>query len=851
MKKPLLLMRITRQLFVLFLCFASCISFTATAQEQKKEYNYPQKQLKALRIAEPPKIDGTLDEAIWQGAEIATDFIQNRPTPGPLEKHKTEVRMLYDDEAIYIGAIMHDVSQDSIFKELGRRDDIGNTDWFGVFLDTYNDEINGFGFFVTPAGVQLDARYSSNGEDFSWNAVWESSVKLEGTNWVAEIKVPYSAIRFGSKPEQLWGLNFMRNRQSTRKGYFWNYVDPAKNGFVNQWGKLTGIRNVESPMRLSLSPYLAAVTNSYPSINSSTEEVDYKQNFNFSGGMDLKYGINDAFTLDMTLIPDFSQVQSDNQVLNLSPFEVQFNENRPFFMEGTELFNKGGFFYSRRIGGRPVNSYIDTREKYAGYEVIDNPAETKMINGTKISGRTQSGLGVGIFNAVVGRQYATLQNSEGEKLEVETQPLTNYNITVLDQSLKNNSYVTLVNTNVMRQGSTYDANLTGMVFRFANKANKYAINGKVALSQRYFSDSTDLGYMYRLMAGKVSGNFTYSYSHTVESDTYNPNDLGILFTPNSIEENPHLQYNIYKPFWKLLNMYSNIGAVYERRYKPNTFQNFYIYSNLQGTFKNFWSAGLFMNSEPVETKDFFEPRVEGRYYIFPISNNVGAWVSSDYRKKFAIDVSANYRAFDENNRNYVNYSISPRYRVNNQLSFSYSYSKNLRFDDMGYANDFTDTLTKQHYLIFGRRDVNTITNTLSGSYIFNNKMSVSLRARHYWSSAKYYSYYDLHNNGELSPSLYPDKYSEDFITRNNLKNKNHDQNYNAFNVDMVYSWWFAPGSEISIVWKNAISEGGNQVVPTYFDNVSRTLSSPQNNSFSVKVLYYIDYLTLKNKLRKS
>ncbi|MDX5417704.1 MAG: DUF5916 domain-containing protein, partial [Hymenobacteraceae bacterium] len=299
---------------------------------------------------------------------------------------------------------------------------------------------------------------------------------------------------------------------------------------------------------------------------------------------------------------------------------------------------------------------------------------------------------------------------------------------------------------------------------------------------------------------------------------------------------------------------SNIGAVYERRLSPNTFQNFSIYSNLSGTFKNFWSAGLWANMEPVKTNDFFEPRVDNRFYEFPENNSIGAWVSTDYRKKFALDVNVSYRVFDENDRHNINYSISPRYRFNDQLSFNYSYSKNSRYDDMGYANDFVDKVEGgpgTQYLIFGLRDVNTVTNTLSGSYIFNNRMSVSLRARHYWSSASYKRYFDLNKNGRLIPSLYPDKYPADFIERNGLANARHDRNYNAFNIDMVYSWWFAPGSEISIVWKNAISNGGNQVIPEYLDNFSRTLSTPQTNSLSIKILYFIDYLTLKDKLTKS
>jgi hypothetical protein len=838
-------MRLPFSIFHKELLFSFCLLLLCRVaeaqQEQKKDYNHPQKTLQALRITEPPKIDGVLDEAIWQQADIGTQFIKNRPNPGALEKHPTEVRILYDDVAIYVGAVMHDVSQDSIFREMSRRDDLGNTDWFGVFFDTYKDQINGFGFIVSPAGVQFDARYSSNGEDESWNAVWESSTSLQGTDWVAELKIPYSAIRFGSKEEQLWGLNFMRNRQSTREAFFWNHVEPAKDGFVNQWGVLTGLQSIEAPLRLSLTPYVSGFMERYPVEQRSPEQASHQHEFNFSGGLDLKYGINDAFTLDMTLIPDFSQVQSDNRVLNLSPFEQQFNENRPFFLEGTELFNKGDFFYSRRIGGTPIHyGAVYDSEKYKGYEVLENPRETKMINGTKVSGRTQSGLGIGIFNAVVGRQHAVLQDSAGNRLEVETQPLTNYNIAVFDQSLKNNSYITLVNTNVMRQGGTYDANLTGALFRLANKENKYAVSGKAALSQRFLSDSTDLGYMYEIGFGKISGNFQYSLSHAVKSDQYNPNDLGILFVNNTMDEEVNLSYNKYEPFWKMLNLYTNVGAVYSRRFDPNVFQNFVLYSNVNGTFKNFYSAGLSVNLEPVKTYDFFEPRAAGRYYTFPVNYSANGWFSTDYRKRLALDLGLFYRLFDENDRRTFNFSISPRFRVNNQLSFSYSFESGNRYDDIGF---FTNTKVvngtgePENKIIFGLRNVNSIYNSLSGSYIFNNRMSLSLRARHNWSEVANKQFFALQQNGELKQDVYQ-------ADKPNL-------NYNSFNLDMVYSWWFAPGSEISIVWKNAFEENLQEVQPRYFDNFSHTLSSPQFSTFSIKILYYLDYLQVKSKFSKS
>ncbi|MBJ6117444.1 carbohydrate binding family 9 domain-containing protein [Pontibacter sp. BT310] len=834
-----------------FCCSLLCLpGLHAMGQTTKKTQSVPaKKELNALRVTSTPKIDGVLDEPEWQQAQIATDFIQNRPNPGPKERYPTQVKILYDDAALYIGAVVQDASRDSIFDNLSGRDDTGNSDFFGVFLDTYNDEINGYGFFVTPAGVQLDARYSSIGEDFSWNAVWESNATIEGNTWFVEVKIPYSAIRFSERPEQLWGLNFMRNRQSTRQGYFWSHVDPAKDGFVNQWGLLKGIKSITPPVRLSFTPYVSATAERFPSGASGSDRTEYKEEVKFSGGMDLKYGISDAFTLDMTLVPDFSQVQSDNQVLNLSPFEIQYNENRPFFLEGTELFNKGGFFYSRRVGGFPVNFGKADDDLPEHVIVAENPIETKMINGTKISGRTKSGLGVGVFNAVIGRAYATLRDTlTGAEFEREVQPLTNYNVAVLDQTLKNNSYVTLVNTNVMRQGSTYDANLTAFLFRLNTKDNKYAVDGRAALSQQYFTNDTKLGYTYSVGAGKTSGKFTYNFNHSVESDTYNPNDLGILFSNNSMEETVNFNYNIYQPFWKFLNMYTNIGAIYARRYKPDTFQNFVIFSNLNATLKNFTAVGLYANLEPVKTYDFFEARAAGWYYEYPVNYSVGGYVSTNYSKKFALDVSMDYRKFDDRgNRNNFSYQVSPRFRAGTKLLLVYRFNNGYRHNDIGFAknlrgekNKFTLQEIKGDSIVFGLRAVDEISNSLQVEYTFNNRMSLSLVARHNWYKVNYRDYFILNKDGKIAETDYnPAHY-----------NANHDLNANYFNLDMVYSWWFAPGSELAIVWKDAFREEVHTLKSRYFDNVNHTFSSPQSNMLSVKVLYYIDYLTLKNKFGK-
>lgn len=311
--------------------------------------------------------------------------------------------------AIFLAAGMY-AKPDSVAHELVSRDQIGNADFFGVFLDTYLDRINGNGFIVTAAGAQFDAKYSQvGGEDENWNAVWESEVKLDEQGWTAEMKIPYSALRFSSKDVQNWGINFIRKRALENSQTFWNFVDPKVNDLLNQSGTMVGLEHIKAPLRLSFSPYVSALINHYPNNVPGVKNTTAS----FNGGMDVKYGISNSFTLDMTLIPDFGQVQSDNRILNLTPFEVKFNENRSFFTEGTELFNKGDLFYSRRIGVSPTYFNDLSGKIRAGETIIKSPLESKVINATKVSGRTAKGLGIGIFNAVTNSMNAVVEDEQG------------------------------------------------------------------------------------------------------------------------------------------------------------------------------------------------------------------------------------------------------------------------------------------------------------------------------------------------------------------------------------------------------------------------------------------------------
>lgn len=331
-----------------------------------------------------PTIDGLEDGELWEKAETVSDFIQSTPVPEVSGTQKTEVKLLYDNEAVYILARMYERNADSIYNFLTERDWFGNADFFIVVFNTYRDGINGEGFAVTPAGVQIDIKYSADGESNDWDAVWESATSIDENGWTAELKIPYAALRFPEAEEQLWGINFGREIRRNRERDWWNFLNPRIDGFLTQTGELEGLKDIKPPTRLFFFPYSSAIVEH----NSADGGSD---SYTFNGGMDVKYGINDAFTLDMTLVPDFAQARFDNQILNLTQFEVQFNENRQFFTEGVDLFNKAGIFYSRRIGDLPLN-YFSARSNLGENEkIIESPNVSRLVNATKVSGRTEKG----------------------------------------------------------------------------------------------------------------------------------------------------------------------------------------------------------------------------------------------------------------------------------------------------------------------------------------------------------------------------------------------------------------------------------------------------------------------------
>ena len=807
--------------------------FVLSIQTTSAQINKNRKKLPATRTTNTPKIDGVLDDAAWNNIPVAKDFFMMRPDNGTQEpnSHKTEVKLIYDNDAIYISAKMTAPNPEKIPAEFTNRDNFGNADFFLVTINPNDDGQNPFEFIVSSSGSQADSKVSNGNEDFNWSAVWESGHKITKDGWSVEMKIPYRALRFSNSPVQSWGINFHRRVQNTNAQFTWNHIDNTQGNWTQYDGLFEDFKDIKPPTRLAFYPYASATNTS----------IDGESEFSWSAGMDVKYGITENFTLDATLIPDFGQTAFDNVTLNLGPFEQQFSEQRQFFTEGTELFTKGRLFYSRRIGGSPIKS----ASVGAGETLLDNPSEVKMLNAIKVSGRTKKGLGIGIFNAITGKTEAKIQNDATKEIRTEvTNPVSNYNILVLDQQFNQNSSVTLINTNVTRAGDFRDANATGLLWHLEDKKSNYNIDGSFKFTK--ISDDvneTELGKTFDLSIGKQSGKWRGEIGYNFEDKNYNPNDLGILFNNNEQTIYGFLGYRLLKPKGIFnnygVNMFYNINFLHS----PGTYTGTSVGLSFWANTKKQFNFGGNINFN-TKRKDFNEPRqgnTSGIFFERPLRVNLNHWGNTNRTKKLSLNYSTYYTYFKNDPKKSFGFSLGPRYRFNNQFSMNYNFNYNKTKKDLGFVNeisssDITDDATLTPYLgdiIFGRRDRSSYNNSVSGRYNFSTKSTLSLTFRHNWSKVPYEdSFLKLNTtNGQLENSGYTG---------------NHNVNFNSWNLDLNYIWQFAPGSQLIAFYRHSIFSYNDEAHLNFFNNLNKLFEQPNQHTFSIRMVYFIDYNNLKN-----
>ncbi len=860
----------------LLLLSGFCGSVTVLAQGTKATREA--KSLEATRLDAPWRIDGVIDGDVLALPPVE-GFRQNSPRPGEPASQATQVWFGYDDEAIYVGARLFDTHPDSILRQLSERDRLGNTDYFGVVVNPYRDGINATTFVVTPANVQYDGKFSSGdggggnellrSGDNSWDGVWASATAVDSLGWTAELRIPFSMLRFTDEDVQSWDINFGRQIRRRREESFWNFVDPKGPKLTTQLGRAAGLVGLRPPVRFQATPFVT-VAATHRSDPGATPRNDFGTSV--GGGLDLKYGLSDAFTLDMTLVPDFSNARSDDQVLNLSANEIRFNENRSFFTEGTELFQKGGFFYSRRIGGPPVNFGAAYGAAGDGEIVIENPARAQLLNATKVSGRLANGLGIGVFNAVEAETRATIRNeSTGDTREVTTSPLTNYSVVSLDQNLPHNSFATLINTSVLRSGSTYDANLTGLVWDLRDAPNDWSLNGDFGVSQQYGlqrgtpAPENVFGHKFNLSLDRLTGRLRYGARYGEESARYDPNDLGLLFFNNSRQGNLYGEYNWFEPFGKFNSASVRAFANVAYLNSPALFNNAGAGSRFRMTTRNFLTFGGDASSGLRAGREFQDTRTPGLGLNMPAWGQVGAFVSSDYRKTFAFDVRTNFgRFWEDGGTNAFSLSVSPRVRLGDKLLLRLEarYNTNHRF--LGYighsaasAKTYGLAGLATGYRILGEggvgyagirpdgivmsyRDIESHENQLTVEYSFTANVNVNLRVRHYWSRVLHREYFEIQRAGDPIATTYtgrnPDGTSID------------DRSFNAVNVDGFFRWRFAPGSDVFVSYKTQGYFAG-LLERGYLRNLGVFGQETVDNSLTLKVIYWLDYNEIKGRLR--
>jgi hypothetical protein len=798
-------------------------------------YSQDRKEIEVKRFQTPPVIDGKLNDLHWLNSNPAKNFERWMPNNGSKEKKGYEnlVYMGYDDNNIYIAGILK--NPNTIPIELSQRDNIWdvNAETFFVSINTYDDNINYQGFQVTSAGTQGDM-YTSvemSPTDWDFDTVFESKVSINDNNWTLEMKIPFSALRFPSKNIQNWGINFGRKIVESGEVYTWNFVDQINSVYAESMGLVKGIEGVTPPIRLFFYPY-------------AQTSVDFKNGNNplnaYSAGMDLKYGINNSFTLDATLIPDFGQVAFDEKELNLSPFEQKFDENRAFFTEGSQLFKKadtggfrgGNFFYSRRIGddiSLNLEEVIDDNE-----EIINYDTKAKLINSIKLTGTTDSGLSIGIINSITDKAYANIRNiNSKEIIKKLIAPLTNYNVLSLSQTALNEySTFSFLNTNVNRGSDFNNSNNSALVIDLFDNKRKFNFNASVFQSNsKSFSEIK--GFRGGISLSELTGSLRFDIGWNGVDSNYYQNDLGYYNLRNDQRLWTRIKYMTFEPS-KLFEKVEGYLWMSERsRFFPKI---------LKSRGARIGIEAISLNLEQIKAsfdytskyKDFEETRKEDFFIYQPAEYELEFSYRSDTRKKlvYGSGIEHSYGVNEQFNEDSSETEIEfySGYRLSNQFKVELGISNGISKNEIGYVFDENDDI------YFGNRKVKFTENNISLNYNFDSYKSLSLKLRQFWSSALYKDdFFKLKSDGNRSVS---DKNTSDY---------DPNTNFNLWNLDLSYDWEFAPGSKITFLYRNNIFNEDNLSGISYYKSTKELFEKPINHQLSLRINYFIDFNLLKKK----
>lgn len=806
------------------------------------------------------EIDGRLDEEAWSQAEIATGFRQFSPDEGESATQQTEVRILYGDGGVYVGAMLYDENPSGIERALGRRDDYNRADWFVVSFDSYFNRQNAYTFGVNAAGIQYDGLRSSGGfgggpgipgVDESWDAVWYSDVSVTNEGWIVEMQIPYSMLRFPETEVQTWGVHFTRRIPRLGELSEWPLVPRVeRDNLIAQFGYLEDIRNIEPKPNIQVRPYLVS---GYNTSENPTDPGEISTNTNIDMGGDLKIGLGPNVTLDATINPDFGQVEADPAVLNLTAFETFFEEQRPFFVEGIQIYEfrvgRGDLLYTRRIG-----------------------AEDPIIGATKLSGRTEKGLSFGILGATTGGDF---------------DPSRNYGVARASQQIGDFSSLGGILTfydSPFDDGSgrrrTYSGG-TDWDLRFAD--NNYGIEGYAAFTHRTLSavDESETGNSGRFFTEKRQGTWRGFVGTEWFSDEFNPNDLGQLRENNFILFLGRVEHQINggRPFGAFQQADVDGFVTQSISYDTGLDLGVGLRAGSNWTFKSFQSIGIDIDMENIfGGYDLFETRGLGPW-ASPSTTELQFEFETDERRPWQLSPEVAWTYHGDGGNEYAlgmrgSWNIGSRldffanvegewengvtawtsnesfirsdsdWLIGEQSASPSELGENdyRAFDDGGSLDTILsskDPFSENAYYVpvFGERDTRSLDFTLRSTVTFTRNLSLQIYSQLFLARGKYDKFKILQDRDNLADfSSYP---------------KRDEFSFNSFNSNMVLRWEYRPGSTVFLVWShgrnteeyiNPLSPfGASPYERPIGTQISDTFDILPNNSFLIKINYTFLY----------
>ncbi len=869
--------------------FSACLSvlllipFVSGQTTQKKQYT-------AIQITVPPVINGILDEEVWQSGSWIDDFTQNQPYSGRPASQRTEFKILFDEDNLYVAIKAYDTSPDSIVNRLTRRDQ-ADGDLVGIIVDSFHDLRTGFLFGVSSAGVKYDQIFtndSGNG-DSSWDPNWWVKTSVNNEGWVAEMKIPFSQVRFEKNSGEVWGLEIARILYRKNETTFWEHIPQDAPGFVHLFGELKGLEQIRPRKIFDVTPYAVAKAETFKADPENPFQAKGRLS-KLNGGIDAKIGITNNMTMDLTINPDFGQVEADPSEVNLSAYETFFSEKRPFFIEGNNITSFGigigdggvgndNLFYSRRIGRRP-QYYPDLNDGW----YADVPFQSSILGAAKLTGKTKNGLSLGFVEAVTAEENAVIDTIGGTKSET-VEPLTNYFVGRVQKDIKDGN--TIIGGIFTATNRELDANLSDILHKSAytggvdftqyfNKKNwmfnlntafslvqgsKKAIENTQRSSARYFQrpdnnytilDTTRTslaGSGGRMQIQKLNGHWNFLGALLWKSPGFEINDLGYIREADQILTLLWAGYNQWEP-----------KGLY-RRFNLNS--DFYFVNNFGGDFvgkgyewnastelKNFWNV---WTGGSLNTSSLSSGTLRGGPMMkLPGSVSARLGFSTDSRKKMVLELYANGSGgFEKNARNlYTEMTLT--YKPTNYISFTVSPGFNKSYSDLQYVS--TEEYNGNDKYIFASIDRKTI----STSFRINLNLSPNLTFQ-YWgqpfvATGRYYDYksitdpradiytnrFRLYDPGQVIPD------GDHFNTDENLDGltdysfDKRDFNVQEFLSNLVIRWEYNPGSSVYLVWsqtRNTSNDSGNLHLFNDLGNLFDSGDNKPHNVFLVKFSY--------------